>query len=269
MSSTLRQRIITAALLATLFVGAVLALPEAGFALLLAAVTLLAAWEWAALSGWSRGGRIGHVVLTGLLLLGYWTGREVTVVVLPPLFAATLFWLAAPLWLHRYAAGSWRLTSRTAWSAIGLLLLPVAWLALLQLHRHHGALPVLFLLVMIWLADSGAYFAGRRWGRRKLAPSISPGKTLEGVVGALAVTLVLAVAFASSAPGGPLFVLLCLVTVSYSIVGDLFESMLKRQRGVKDSGRLLPGHGGVLDRVDSLIAAAPIFALGWQLPALW
>jgi phosphatidate cytidylyltransferase len=270
----LRQRLITAAVLVTLFVIAVLVLPGAGLALLLALVTLMAAREWAMLSGLEHGFRLAYCVAVGALLLSGWLLRDWSIGVVSVLGAATLFWLLAPLWLRRYAGNPARLDPHWAWGWIGLLLLPATWLALVQLHRHpdSGPLLVLFLFVMIWLADSGAYFAGKRWGRKKLAPRISPGKTREGVAGALGVTLLLAVAaasgFTATGTAALAFVLLCLVTVSYSIVGDLFESMLKRQRGVKDSGRLLPGHGGVLDRVDSLIAAAPLFVLGlsWLMP---
>jgi phosphatidate cytidylyltransferase len=131
-----------------------------------------------------------------------------------------------------------------------------------------GAGYVLFLLIMIAAADTGAYFSGRLWGRHKLAPQISPGKTWEGVLGAIAATLVIALSGALWFQVEPLywmmFVGICLLTVLFSIIGDLFESMIKRQKGVKDSGNLLPGHGGVLDRIDSLTAAAPLFLLGLQ-----
>lgn len=263
----LEQRLITAAVLVALFVGAVWFLPSSGFALLLALVALLAAREWAMLSALSSRYANAYCIAVGLLLLGGWLLRDGSIGVTGMLGAAGLFWLLAPFWLHRYAADPQHSISPWLGRLLGLLLLPATWLALVQLHRHpeHGPLLVLFLFVMIWLADSGAYFVGRRWGRHKLAPRISPGKTREGALGALAVTLPLAVITAPGFVSGAAtmaFVLLCLVTVGYSIVGDLFESMLKRQRGVKDSGRLLPGHGGVLDRVDSLIAAAPLFALG-------
>jgi phosphatidate cytidylyltransferase len=147
----------------------------------------------------------------------------------------------------------------------GVVVLVAPWVALMGLRDDFGPAYVLFLLLLIWVADTGAYFAGRRWGRRKLAPTISPGKTWEGVFGAGMATLAFALVGAAVLEEGarwPGFVAVCMVTVGFSIVGDLFESMMKRQRGVKDSGSLLPGHGGVLDRFDSLTAAAPAFLLG-------
>ena len=150
----------------------------------------------------------------------------------------------------------------------GLITLVPPWMALAWLHGHSGEGPVLtlFMLVLIWVADSGAYFAGRRWGRVKLAPHISPGKTREGVYGALAGATVCGLAMSMMQEFGVLHILLfttlCIVTTVFSVVGDLFESLVKRRRGVKDSGTVLPGHGGILDRIDSLTAAAPIFALG-------
>jgi phosphatidate cytidylyltransferase len=126
---------------------------------------------------------------------------------------------------------------------------------------------VLFLLLLIWAADTAAYFIGRRWGSRKLAPTLSPGKTWVGVYGALAAAGIAALALALwldlTAGLAAGVVVICLLTASISVVGDLYESLVKRRRGVKDSGRLLPGHGGMLDRIDSLTAAAPVFALGF------
>ena len=127
---------------------------------------------------------------------------------------------------------------------------------------------LLFLLVLIWIADSGAYFAGSRWGKRKLAPAISPGKSWEGVYGALLGALLCGVLLAwyyQDSAGAVWLIPVCILTVIMSVVGDLFESVLKRKMGMKDSGTLLPGHGGVLDRIDSLTAAAPVFMLGLQL----
>jgi phosphatidate cytidylyltransferase len=147
-----------------------------------------------------------------------------------------------------------------------------AWWALVALHgvSPSGRYYLLFLLVLVWVADSAAYFSGRLWGTNKLAPRISPGKTWEGVWGALIAGLVLGVLgvilFGVQGSRWVAFVALCAATVAFSILGDLAESAFKRQSGLKDSGQLLPGHGGILDRVDSLTAAAPVFMLGlWSL----
>ncbi|HIE53868.1 MAG TPA: phosphatidate cytidylyltransferase, partial [Chromatiaceae bacterium] len=149
----------------------------------------------------------------------------------------------------------------------GMLFLAGPWLALARLHAVPEVGPglMMFLLVLVWIADSAAYFSGRALGRHKLAPAISPGKTVEGALGALA-SAVIPAAFLVwagwvQAPAWML-VLLCIFTVGVSIGGDLWESVLKRERGVKDSGNLLPGHGGVLDRIDSQIAASPFFVAG-------
>jgi phosphatidate cytidylyltransferase len=147
----------------------------------------------------------------------------------------------------------------------GPLVLAPTWLALSSLHRvaDHGPMLVLFLLVLVFAADVGAYFGGRAFGRLKLAPRVSPGKTWEGVIGGFAAAGVIATVGARwFALPVPAFLALCAAVVSLSIVGDLTESMFKRHVGLKDSSKLLPGHGGILDRIDSISAAAPVFALG-------
>ena len=158
---------------------------------------------------------------------------------------------------------------------LGLPVLLPAWLSLVALHGrgHAGPELVLYLLVLVWGVDTAAYFAGRRWGRRKLCPHVSPGKTWAGLYGALLCGLILGAVFGLGAglvfPEMLLFTLLTLVTVLASVIGDLLESLLKRSAAVKDSGTLLPGHGGVLDRVDSLTAAAPVFVAGLMLMERW
>ncbi|MES9871768.1 MAG: phosphatidate cytidylyltransferase, partial [Candidatus Sedimenticola sp. 6PFRAG7] len=152
-------------------------------------------------------------------------------------------------------------------SLLGVFVLVPAWAALVMIHGYgeKGPMLLLFSLTLTWVADSGAYFAGRRWGRVKLAPAISPGKTREGVYGALAGSVLWGLLLAWYAPElGPLpiLVIFCLLVCVISVIGDLFESLLKRQAGIKDSGNLLPGHGGVLDRIDSMTAVAPVFAFG-------
>jgi phosphatidate cytidylyltransferase len=261
----LRDRLRTSAWLVPGFVAAVLLLPTALFAVFLAMIVLLAAWEWGALAGVDGTlARAGTVAALGLTLLLLWRLGAPTLALVP----ALLWWLGFAAMLPRLqvqpaAAGvDWGLL------ALGLLLLAAPWLALVRLHGDldGGGLVVLGLVAMIVLADSAAYFVGRRFGRRKLIPRLSPGKTWEGLAGALAAAglalLLTGRVLGLDMAGAAALVLLGVVTVALSVVGDLFESWLKRRRGVKDSGALLPGHGGVLDRIDSMTAAAPVFALG-------
>lgn len=262
----LKQRVITASVLALITLWVVLKLPPVGLGAALLAVVLLCAWEWADLANWAQPrDRLlyGGLALAPILAVWPLAGQAAVVAgLMLPAFAA---WCYVLRWLWRYAGQPERRDRPLVVGMAGIVALVAAWLALMGLRHEFGPGYVLFLLMLIWVADIGAYFAGRRWGRRKLAPAISPGKTWEGVWGAAAAALAFALVGAAMLGVGsrwPGFVAVCMVTIGFSIVGDLFESMLKRQRGVKDSGALLPGHGGVLDRLDSLIAAAPVFLLG-------
>lgn len=261
----LKQRIATASVLALVAVWAVLKLRAAGFGVALLLVVLLGAWEWSRLADIdARRGRLLYSALILALILAIWPlmGRvEFIISLLILVFAG---WCYVPIWLRRYAIQP-ECPNRPVIGMAGIVVLVASWVALMALRDGFGPGYVLFLLLLIWVADIGAYFAGRRWGRRKLAPVISPGKTWEGVGGAGAAALAFAIIGAAVLGVEPHrlgFVAICMVTVGFSIVGDLFESMIKRQHGVKDSGSLLPGHGGVLDRMDSLTAAAPVFLLG-------
>ena len=181
-----------------------------------------------------------------------------------------LWWLVMLRWIARYPEGFG--APRAITVGAGLLVLPGTIAAVMLLHgapgpEHHGPLRLLFALALVWAADVGAYFAGRAFGRRKLAPRVSPGKSWEGVFGGVALALVVAVVaghwlFGLQGARWLPFLLLCAAVVLFSIVGDLGESVLKRAVGAKDSGTLLPGHGGILDRIDSLLAALPAMALG-------
>ena len=265
----LRQRVITALLLIPLVVGAILYLDNQWFALALAAVVLFGAREMAQLAQLHDiAGQLAYVGAVALLLLGAW-------ILFHPdlrslfLVLVSVWWLivtAGLLFRRRELALMQRL--RPYVLLLGGLVLVSAWLAIVMLHgsESHGPKLVLFLFVLIWIADSGAYFAGRAFGRRKLSPFVSPGKTWEGAVGALVGAVVAALLLSASGwvDGVRLVMLslLCLLVTLVSIGGDLWESRLKREAGVKDSGKLLPGHGGVLDRIDSLLAAAPVFVVG-------
>lgn len=263
----LKQRIFTGLILAVIAIWVVLQLPSAGFAVVLLALVVLGAWEWARLAGfvgtrdrlWYSGAVLG-------LVLACWPLMSNSAAVTSCIFIATAGWCWALVWLWRYSDHPDHLDRTGVVAAAGLVVLVALWVALVALRDGYGPRYVLFLLLLVWVADSGAYFSGRRWGRRKVAPTISPGKTWEGVLGGALATLILALVGASvlhiAGSRWLWFAVLCMITMGFSVVGDLFESMMKRQRGLKDSGSLLPGHGGVLDRVDSLSAAAPIFLLG-------
>jgi phosphatidate cytidylyltransferase len=265
----LRDRLLTAAVLIPLVVLSILYLPNLALGALLALFVLLAAYELARLSGIDSSlWRYLYLAVIAFALTGAWwlsarPGFEWVLVALSlwwGLMSAALFLRHAPL--PRMSA------FRPGLLLAGGVLLAGSWAALASLHRveMQGPALLLFLMVLIWVADSGAYFAGKRWGRHKLAPLISPGKTREGLLGALlgAALCGLVLKLSGLLPKASLSgsIVLCLVTALMSVGGDLWESKMKRIRGVKDSGTLLPGHGGVLDRIDSLLAAAPVFTLG-------
>lgn len=264
----LKHRLITAGLLIPLVVLGTLYASTQVFAIITGIFVILAAWEWAGLCGWQDWKwRVGYALSVGLMLgLIYLSLRYVTIF----LFISCLWWLwvFVQIGLYQYREGKRFTFPNKIKELLGLLILLPAWMALIALHLDQKQL-VLFLLVLIWTADSAAYFVGRQWGRTKLADKISPGKTWEGVLGGLVISVGMAWVYAALATSTLFmvitqwnFVLLCLLTVIASIIGDLAESLFKRQAGVKDSSQLLPGHGGVLDRIDSLTAAAPVFAMG-------
>lgn len=273
--SSLAQRVVTALVLVPSVLAALFLLPPLGWALFSLAFVLGAAYEWARLVGLTPRGALAYVggtflIAASLLLAvsdGFATGWA-PAIALVACGGATLFWgLVAPPWL---AFGS-TTTQPLPMAIVGWIVLIGVWVALAELRARSPWL-VLAAMAIVWIADTAAYFAGRAFGRHKLAPSISPGKTWEGVLGALLAVTVYALALAPFSRnvgyGGPwhagalvLWIVFALSLVALSIVGDLYESMLKRHAGVKDSGALLPGHGGVLDRVDALLAAMPPAAL--------
>jgi phosphatidate cytidylyltransferase len=260
-----RTRVITVAVLLPLFVGGLFFLPSFWWAAALLPLLFAGAWEWAALAGFRRSGQWGFcllVLLTGipLLLLAHYAGAAA--LEQAAYWVSVAFWLVCvPLWLHK----GWRVRQPLLLMITGWLLIVPTWLALVRLQAEPWIL--LAVLGVVWVADSAAYFAGRTFGRHKLAPSISPGKTWEGVAGAaLAVAVYHAFVwyfgFRSVTFGiGVASAVLVACLLPLSILGDLFESWIKRQAGVKDSGTLLPGHGGVLDRIDALTSTLPLAAL--------
>jgi phosphatidate cytidylyltransferase len=264
----LMQRVITALVLIPPVVAAIWFLPTLAIAAFLATVFLIGAWEWSHLMRLQGNTpRLGYTGVVALLLAVLFYLRDIPELQKVTLGLALAWWLLALLWVIRYPAGLHESDDRMALKAvIGLLLLAPAFFALVTLHAREPLL-ILFLLVLIWAADTGAYFAGRGFGRHKLAVRVSPGKTWEGAAGGMLLSSLVAVAagvwtFQLGTQQLLPFVLLCAVVVVFSIVGDLAESMFKRHAGVKDSGTIFPGHGGVLDRLDSLFAAAPLFLCG-------
>ena len=273
----MRTRILTALVLIPVTIAALFLLPPRAWGALTLMIVMIASNEWAILSGYRK--QSGLLVVAGTLLIGAcmlftpWPGFDAgdgwpEALVVSICGAATLFWIViAPAWLYF----GWRIESKIVLTLVGWLALTATWVAVVQLQTRSPAL-LLALMAIVWVADTAAYFAGRRFGKRKLAPSISPGKTWEGVYGGLIAVTVYALALLPLAEGAgysaPIlptsviaWVALVLGLAGLSVVGDLFESQLKRHRGVKDSGKLLPGHGGILDRIDALMAALPPAAL--------
>ncbi|MEH6824845.1 MAG: phosphatidate cytidylyltransferase [Motiliproteus sp.] len=261
----LKQRVITAMILAPLMLAAIFLLPLFEFKLFIAAVMTLAAWEWANLSGLKQSShRVAYAlaVLALIIVIKY-----LDVAALPLLVAALFFWCLALGWVMTFPNSGAQWQGTPARALMGLLVLIPAWSGLVELKAQtSGNAWLLLLLLLVWGADIGAYFAGKTWGNKKLAARVSPGKTWAGfyggLVASLAVTLVFSWLVELEGAQRVGLVLVCLITALVSVLGDLLESMLKRHRGIKDSSHLLPGHGGVMDRIDSLTAAAPIFALG-------
>lgn len=278
----LKQRVITAIILTIVFLAALFGLSPMHFPLFIGAVVLIGAWEWANLSScgaiWQRllyAGFIGTILLAICWAIGMCTAAEQGLnlpVVKSLLIVACAWWALALLLVQGYP------TSAILWGhpllrlLMGVLVLVPTWLALVYVRfQPQGAWLVVMIAAIVAAADIGGYFTGRKFGKRKLAQAVSPGKTLEGFAGGLVSNLILG-AIIAYLSGSNICLLLAIVipTSLFSVLGDLLESMVKRHAGVKDSGVILPGHGGILDRVDSITAAAPVFALallasGWTL----
>jgi phosphatidate cytidylyltransferase len=252
----MKQRVITA-IVSLLALLAVLFLVPEGVALSAIAIVILAgAWEWSAFLGVAGTGmRLVYVAIIGALLVAVtWFDIDAAIVFV----VALAWWLSALLWTFFFPTA---IPTVIRWLAGALVLVPL-YLALTVLYQVAPEL-LLFALMIVWAADSGAFFAGRAMGRVKLAPKISPGKTWEGVIGGLLAVVLLTLLRTTWAETDlAVFIPFCMAVACLSIVGDLTVSMFKRTAGLKDSGSLFPGHGGVLDRIDSVSAAAPLFALG-------
>ena len=277
--SLLKQRIITAVILAPLVIAGIFLLPFPAFITALAAITLMGFWEWTQFV--EAKSRIAAMAIPAIALFASLAVIPTDVTALASLTAShqAMLLIGGVWWLVASALAISYPASAKLWSSIpplkhlfGLLtLLPFFW-AILMLRAvnyledpYHGAKLVMLVCFLVWAADTGAYFSGKRFGKHKMAPAVSPNKTIEGLVGgavlAVAVTWggaeLMGIPFASLSS----LLLIAVVTVVASVLGDLVESMFKRVSGIKDSGNILPGHGGILDRIDSLTAALPVFAL--------
>lgn len=275
-----KTRILAALVMAPAVIAAVLLLPTKWLMLLSALVFLAALWEWLKLSDIEDA--LSRTILLAcnlaLMVALVWGSRSPHAGALPlfqlAVVLGVVWWLLALLWLRHYGfASSHDGNARVFKLAAGTAAVVPAWCALAVIHSSepHGHRWLLLVLLLVWAADSGAYFAGRKFGGkwfegRKLAPRISPNKTLEGLAGGVSLAMLVAVvgALVIGTPAAklPAVAFVALLTVLFSVAGDLFESLLKRHVGMKDSGHIIPGHGGVLDRIDSVLAALPVFALG-------
>ncbi|MCK5871242.1 MAG: phosphatidate cytidylyltransferase [Methylococcales bacterium] len=280
----LAQRIITASILATLIISSVIFLPSLAFSLVIAIVILLGAWEWTHLINLNNIAlRIVFLVSLAVPIIGIalWTQflelialvfewpavREYSGILEWLVILPVLFWLMLMILIRQLPATLVKIQLKQRYQAlIGWFVLLMAWMFLSRLRALYGTDMVLYFMILIWSADISAYFAGKKYGKDKLSPEISPGKTVQGVYGALASAaacgLILGLIFQFTWMSIIDFILLSVLTTLISVYGDLFFSLVKRQRGVKDSGFIVPGHGGVLDRIDSMIAAAPFFYAG-------
>jgi phosphatidate cytidylyltransferase len=258
----LKPRLITALILIPLVILAIFFLPPMGFLSVALLIMLLAGWEWSALSGYeSYLGRIFYLLILALALVG-----SLFVPILLVICVAVLWWLCATILLviHPKHSGIWG-NHRWVIGAMGFLVLIPCWIGLIILQGY-SPLVLMFCLALIWIVDSTAYFVGKKWGQRKIAPAISPGKSYEGVLAGMVASIVIAILglwiLDVSDTGTLVFILICFFGGGVlSVLGDFFESMMKRRANTKDSSGLLPGHGGVLDRIDSMTTAIPFFAL--------
>ena len=265
---TLKLRIVSALIAAPLAIAAVFLLPPNGFALVFGVLAGVALDEWGRLAGYSTlRARIAYFLVFGgiCVALAQMPGAAVAA-----LAVMSIGWVIAAGIVVGYPRSAMLLRATGVIPGAGLLVLTGAWLGLVSLRAQPdtGAWLIIWLFVVVWSADIGAYFVGRAYGRRKLALAVSPGKTWEGAVGGLVCTVLLATGLVGVVPALRMvpfsltaWALLALALGAISIVGDLFESVLKRETGAKDSGALLPGHGGLLDRIDALLAVLPVFAL--------
>ena len=257
----LRTRIITALILAPLAVAGIFLLPSNAFAVVFWCAAALGAWEWAGLMGLRHpAARGAWVALYGASALWLYARPDLYGVVL---YGGWVVWGTALIAVLSYPRGAWMFRNPVSLGLLGFVIMLGAWLSLVVIQqREDGPLWLLWLFLLVWGADIGAYFAGRAFGRHKLAPQVSPGKTWEGVLGGISLAGIACGGILLAWQPGPEAMLLGMFALIFvSVVGDLLVSVAKRATGVKDTGTLLPGHGGVMDRIDSIVAVLPFLAV--------
>lgn len=279
-----KQRLITALILAPLMIGGIFFLPIEQFAYFIGFIVTVAAWEWANLSGYTSSAiRLVYagLVAATVFATGYFmkSHPEIHSVILA---VGAFWWLIACLLVIQYPKKVALWQAKPVRALLGFFVLIPMWVGFMTLKsQEHSSLIIVYVMLLIWGADTGAYFAGKAFGKSKLAPNVSPGKSWAGFWGGLATTGLIAVVFSlsvnkwlspMSVDDFTLLAIITFITAIISVMGDLVESMMKRHRGIKDSSQLLPGHGGVLDRIDSMASAVPVFAFfmllfGFQLAA--
>lgn len=279
-----KQRVITALILAPLMIGGIFFLPIEQFAYFIGFIITVAAWEWANLSGYTSpairfvyaGLVAAAVFVTAYFINSYPELHSVILAV------GAFWWLIACFLVMQYPKKVSLWQAKPVRALLGFFVLIPMWVGFMTLKsQEHSSLIIVYVMLLIWGADTGAYFAGKAWGKAKLAPNVSPGKSWAGFWGGLATTGLIAIVFSlsvnkwlspMSVDDFTLLAIITFITAIISVMGDLVESMMKRHRGIKDSSQLLPGHGGVLDRIDSMASAVPVFAFfmllfGFQLAA--
>ena len=268
----LKQRILTALALVPIVIACLFFLPPLGFAVFAGIIITVGAWEWANFANIPSLGRYVYAAFIALLLLGSYFVPGLYVLV-----AGALWWVVAFFLMRKYPAATELWSGQWGVGVIGLFVLVPGFVALLVLKNSANPnFLILLLFFLIWGADVGAYFTGKAFGRRKLAAAVSPGKSWEGFYGGLVIAFGIGAGMlfwlgkpVLTEPRGWAFLAGLVLVIMVSVLGDLVISMFKRNRGVKDSSNLLPGHGGFLDRIDSLLSAGPVFALmilvfGWS-----
>ena len=264
----LKARIATAVVLIPIVITLIFFADMIWFSAFLALTVGIGAWEWAGLSKLSDKLKYAYVIISlSILFLIYWLDNYF--IYKSAVLIGSVYWLIAVVLVIFYQKQRNLLPRNSSLlMLVGLLLLVPMWSALviLKSNTETGSVLIMLLMLLIWGADTAAYFAGKKWGKRKLANHVSPGKTWEGTIAGLVVSVVIAIAYVivsnKNLDDGLIFIGLSILTVIGSVFGDLMESIVKREAGQKDSGHILPGHGGVMDRIDSLTAASPIFVCG-------